>query len=372
VTINRDNYEDFFLLYVDNELNEAQRLDVENFVQHNQDLAKELDMLMQATLTDEPELKFEAKELLFKKEEGISLHNYEEYFLLAIDDELSNDEHEEVERFILKHPQLQDQFTLIKQAKLKAEVIEFKGKASLLRSEEKERRSISVMWIRMGIAAAVMSIVVSLWFFKQDYSAPNAHSFVSADKSYKPSSQSINDATNTKGVTEQTPSSLNGKGKNNNEMANEKQLVRQEVKSSRSKAKTSGNTTSALDETRQKESLASIQTPKFAEEKSIVLSEEAGDNSKNNSGINLKNKEDGISSLASTQLPSQEKSYAKEALYHEIDNSDEDKTIYIGGAEINKNKLKGLFKKAVNFLEKRAGKNTDEKTIQIAAFELRS
>jgi hypothetical protein len=224
----------------------------------------------------------------------------------------------------------------------------------------------------MGIAAAVMSIVVSLWFFKQDYSAPNAHSFVSADKSYKPSSQSINDATNTKGVTEQTPSSLNGKGKNNNEMANEKQLVRQEVKSSRSKAKTSGNTTSALDETRQKESLASIQTPKFAEEKSIVLSEEAGDNSKNNSGINLKNKEDGISSLASTQLPSQEKSYAKEALYHEIDNSDEDKTIYIGGAEINKNKLKGLFKKAVNFLEKRAGKNTDEKTIQIAAFELRS
>ena len=45
-TINRNNYEEFFLLYADNELDAETKLAVENFVQQNTDLAVELEMLL--------------------------------------------------------------------------------------------------------------------------------------------------------------------------------------------------------------------------------------------------------------------------------------------------------------------------------------
>ena len=43
--INRDNYENFFLLYVDGELCAADRKAVEDFAAENEDLQKELEIL---------------------------------------------------------------------------------------------------------------------------------------------------------------------------------------------------------------------------------------------------------------------------------------------------------------------------------------
>ncbi len=45
--INRHNYEEFFLLYIDNELDGGQQTAVEKFVEQNPDLGKELEMLKQ-------------------------------------------------------------------------------------------------------------------------------------------------------------------------------------------------------------------------------------------------------------------------------------------------------------------------------------
>src|SRR5205085_9635845 len=65
---------------------------------------------------------------------------------------------------------------------------------------------------------------------------------------------------------------------------------------------------------------------------------------------------------------------AKHAVYREIDNTEEDeeKSFYIGSAEINKNKLKGLFKKATSLFEKKNTSDDREKTIKIAGFEIKS
>ena len=66
--INRINYEKFFLLYLDRELNSAEMQEVEKFLGENTDLQKEF-ILLQQTLFVPEEIVFEQKELLLKKEE---------------------------------------------------------------------------------------------------------------------------------------------------------------------------------------------------------------------------------------------------------------------------------------------------------------
>ena len=66
--LTRKTYEEYFLLYVDNELSAAERHGVERFVHDNPDLAQELDALKTAVLTMPEEIRFENKEILFRKE----------------------------------------------------------------------------------------------------------------------------------------------------------------------------------------------------------------------------------------------------------------------------------------------------------------
>ena len=49
--IDRHNYEEYFLLYIDNELTAEQRKQVESFLADNPDLEGELNQFRQATLT---------------------------------------------------------------------------------------------------------------------------------------------------------------------------------------------------------------------------------------------------------------------------------------------------------------------------------
>ena len=66
--INRNNYETFFLLYLDRELNPSEMSDVEKFVAENADLQKEFSLLRQTILVPAP-IVFDQKELLFRKED---------------------------------------------------------------------------------------------------------------------------------------------------------------------------------------------------------------------------------------------------------------------------------------------------------------
>jgi hypothetical protein len=66
--INRNNYETFFLLYLDRELKPSEMSEVEKFVNDNADLQKELSLLRQTVLIP-AQTEFDQKELLFRKEE---------------------------------------------------------------------------------------------------------------------------------------------------------------------------------------------------------------------------------------------------------------------------------------------------------------
>jgi anti-sigma factor RsiW len=66
MNINRHNYEEYFLLYVDGELSSADRAQVEAFARQHPDLADELEMLREAVLHGDSSPEMPGKEALIK------------------------------------------------------------------------------------------------------------------------------------------------------------------------------------------------------------------------------------------------------------------------------------------------------------------
>ncbi|HRH61024.1 MAG TPA: hypothetical protein PL045_10670 [Chitinophagaceae bacterium] len=158
--IHRNNYEEFFLMYVDDELTAQQRTAVELFVMENPDLAAEFHLMQQTKLPADDTFVFAGKESLMKASDGISMENYEEYFLLYIDNELDEKKRKETELFVLQHPQLQEAFTLLKQTVLEKEKIVFENKDVLY---QRERRVIPLVWQRIAVAASFILIAGAVW-----------------------------------------------------------------------------------------------------------------------------------------------------------------------------------------------------------------
>lgn len=174
MNINRNNYEEFFVLYIDNELKAAERAAVENFVDQNPDLKTELEMLQQTIMLSDNNEVFINKELLFRKESEaatgfINEVNCEELFVLYADNELNNTENGLVEEFIYSHPQHQENFELIQQIKFQPEKhIVFPDKSILYRSENDHK--VVPMFVRMRtwkmVAAAAVLLMIggTVWY----------------------------------------------------------------------------------------------------------------------------------------------------------------------------------------------------------------
>lgn len=157
--INRHNYEEFFLLYVDNELSSEDRRMVEDFVQLHPDLKEELELLSQFKFTPDNDIVFDNKEELLKVngETPVSLNNYEESLLSYIDNELTEQQRIAVERLVNTNPAAKKELELLQQTKLQPETIVFPNKESLYRKEEKVR-SLPVRWWRAAAAILILTL----------------------------------------------------------------------------------------------------------------------------------------------------------------------------------------------------------------------
>ena len=154
--IDRYNYEEYFVLYIDNELTVEHMKQVELFVMENPDLEEELVMLQQSRLIPDEGIVFDEKHLLMREENDsfINMNNYEERLVSYVDNELNAEQKIVVEKFAANHLNIQQELTLFQQAKLQPEKIFFTDKQVLYKRET--ARIMSMQWWRISVAAMLV------------------------------------------------------------------------------------------------------------------------------------------------------------------------------------------------------------------------
>ena len=159
MNINRNNYEEYFLLYADKELSADEKSMVEMFIQQNPDLEEEFIMLQQSVIKPDNNITLEDKSSLLRKEEFINENNYEEKFLLYTDNELRSSEIEETEKFVSANPFLQHEFNLLQKATYEPDTsIVFPDKNLLYKKEDEK-----VIPFRWKYLAAAILLGIGLW-----------------------------------------------------------------------------------------------------------------------------------------------------------------------------------------------------------------
>ncbi len=336
MNINRDNYESWFLLYIDAELSAEEQQELEAFVTANPDLKAELDLLLDTRLTDDAPIGFDKSILLRSEQAAINTNNYEEQFLLYVDEELDAIEKAAVETFVLQHPEKQDTFTWLKQTKLQPEQVIFPDKASLYREEKKERPVVFMQWRKLAVAAALIGIAVLVWtVVPQDQTTPtsladNETSLPSSKNAVDTKTDASSSATNQVITDDQTFAAVNSPNK----------VATQQPTRFANNAEEKNNELPVTNDllNRQEDVIASV-----------------ADDSRKGTQANINNTVntpatitmDPVMVAAKTEdNPVAKNNNIQQAVYRELDTDDDRKTLYLGAVEINKDKLRGIFRKA--------------------------
>ena len=165
--ITLSNYEEYFLMYVDNELTAAERGLVEAFVQFHPELQSELDLLM-GTKLDPEMVQFMDKENLFAQ--NIQTQATDENLLLYVDGELTGKAEKEVTEKLQKDKAYQQEFQWLLRTKSNpAEVVPHPNK------EELYRRTVRRIGLpfALRIAAAVLLLAsMGVLYLQQNDTTP--------------------------------------------------------------------------------------------------------------------------------------------------------------------------------------------------------
>ena len=225
MNINRNNYEEYFLLYADKELSAEEKNMVQMFVKQNPDLEEEFIMLQQSVLKPDDTIGLQDKSSLFRNEQFINQDNYEEKFLLYTDNELTLPEIEETEKFALSNSVLQNEFTLLQKIKYEADTsIIFPDKRSLYKKED-DAKVIPFRW--KALAAAIL-LGAGLWAGISYLQKGKPVEVVTNDKTIQPKKHVVgNTVTEKKENSENLSVNINKKNEN---VPTKKQNIASEMK----------------------------------------------------------------------------------------------------------------------------------------------
>ena len=146
------NYEEYFLLYADNELTAAEKTLVHNFILAHPQLQQELDLILQTKLPIETISLENKEELLAHNMKSIAV---DETLLLYIDNELNEGEKRAVEQKLKTDTSYLIQYELLLKTKpASPDEIIYPYKNELYRYEEK--KWFSVYWMRIAAAIIIL------------------------------------------------------------------------------------------------------------------------------------------------------------------------------------------------------------------------
>ncbi|MBC7651942.1 MAG: hypothetical protein H7101_09340 [Deinococcales bacterium] len=345
--INSDNYEAFFLMYVDNELSITDKEMVEAFAQQNPDLQEELVVLQQAVLLTEEDIVFTNKNLLFKHiGNEITTANYEEKFLLYIDNELPVKHKAEVETFVLQHPQLQNNFTVLQQTKLAVETIICPNKKALCK-EDKNRRVVYMQWFKMVAAAVVIGIIALLYFVLPTNKVNPDKSIVTLPKNAVTPTNTITlKNVEAVAVTPQTikqPTATLAVATNKINTNNKPAVTTKNIKSIATIS--NNNTATTKPNSYKQNAIENLQTPLKIIQKNdevFVTNNSPNRTTDNIFKTNIIDEPAKLPTVTNTKINAS----AQQVIYKELDTNTDEKTLLVGSLEINKDKLRGFLRKA--------------------------
>jgi len=153
--INRNNYETFLIDYLDGTLDAVLEAELLLFLEANPDIREEFEGLENVSLENQ-NVRFEEKNELKKTEiktiAGIEEVNFEDYFIAFYENDLSSEQKNDLQNFLIANPQLQTGFDLHKKLLLqKDESAVYQHKEGL-----KRKAAIPIWWISgTGVAAAI-------------------------------------------------------------------------------------------------------------------------------------------------------------------------------------------------------------------------
>ena len=350
MNINRNNYESFFLLYIDNELSVAEKLAVDNFIQVNPDLEEEFIMLQQTVLKAD-EVEFGNKESLFKS--AAITGTLEETLLLHLDNELDAAAQKDITELIHTNVDVEQAWLLLQRTKLeKDESIVFDDKASLYRKER--ARVIPFPWLR--IAAAAMFIGVATWagvsYLNNDQPAALPGSIVKKDNPkpiVQPKESTIKDEPVTTPVQPQVITE---------EIAQVKPSSTPEVKVSKSSA----NIVSQQKIIQPADEIALQPQPRSNNLPKSPFENINNPNSNNTitASVTPQTSENNIHpgnndvDLNETKTADAANSFATVAAFNELENKNDDHVFFVPEEKVKKTKLGGFFRKVKRVIDRTA------------------
>jgi hypothetical protein len=148
INISRENYEEYFLLYIDNELSADERKAVDAFVLLHPDLREELDLLA-GTKLDADLISFPEKDALLSQQ--LEMETVDESLLLYIDNELDNNNKKRVELELRNNKHFRKQYEQLAAVKLDpSEKIICDFKSELYRNQTSHK---PLAWMRVAAIA---------------------------------------------------------------------------------------------------------------------------------------------------------------------------------------------------------------------------
>ena len=152
MTITRDNYEPYFLDFLEGNLEETQIDQFLDFLELNPDLKEELQLLENMTLPEE-QIEFSGKDKLYKSSADFKAAT-ERKMIASLEGDLDSDEQKSFESWLAGHPELKRDYELFSKIRLIPDpTVKFPEKKKLYR---KSGNQIFLTWVTRAAAVVVL------------------------------------------------------------------------------------------------------------------------------------------------------------------------------------------------------------------------